>query len=1220
MSFLRKLFWLFLIGLNTVYASNSKFIINLSRDIATPVYNMYADYIIEKFQIYTQEHPNIQAIIIYDTMLEKNFIVYYKDLNQSYQVLIEKPLPKDYRLSHIKQVEPIIYDHQQIALVEIYYENPLKLTPDEIAFIQKHPKIVLGTGLDWEPYTIVDKQGHVSGYDADVINLINTMSGANFVLEVGDWDKMQQKAKAKLIDGLATGGISQERKAYLNLSQVYISSQKMIVVTKENPKKIQTAVDLKGKKLGIHKSNLVDQKLVKKFTDIEVVEYESVKEMIQALVEGEVDFLFGNGSTLYQANKLGFTNLQQKGSLNSSLDLVFGVRKDYPEAITIINKALSAIPQSKLLSLKSKWFLVDENSNIYYRLSLEEIEYLQEHPKLSFCTAPNWMPFAKIEDGKFVGIGSEYIKLKEKALGVSMELIPTSSWIQSLEYLKDKKCDFIPLIQSTPNRLKSLSFTAPYIKTPLAIATHLGTNFVDTIKAIEDKKVGLIKGYAHIEYLRKYYPKLQIVEVDSIEDGLERVVNQEIFGYIDNYISINYTIQKSFAGVLNVSGIFDESLNLSSGVHKDNAILVDIFQKVLDSIDENDKKAMVNKWVSTNYTVEVDYTLVVASIVIAFFIILIILYSNRRLMLLNAELKKAQERAQEATAAKSEFLANMSHEIRTPMNGIIAMSYLALKTDDVKKSKEYIYNIERSAKGLLNIINDILDYSKIEAGHFEVCAEDFNLFEMIEDTLSMFKPSIEQKELHFLLEYRIEKERFFYGDSLRITQIINNLLSNAIKFTPQGSIVLRIEALDEQQIGFSVTDSGIGLSKKEQKKLFQSFSQADSSITKRFGGTGLGLAISKQLVELMGGSITIKSTKGEGSQFSFTLPLPQTKMTNLSVQKHNRTHLIPNISFVSKYPVRILLAEDNAINQEIIIGLLEKSNIVIDIAHNGHEAVTLHRSNPQSYRLILMDMQMPLLSGVEATRIIRQIDTHIPIVAISANASQKSIDEALEAGMHRHISKPLDIALFYETLAEYIETDDTSKSSLQETFLPAIKTEQIDTEWGFSRLGDNHKLYYRVLHRFYDDYKDFNIYALQSKQQAKAMHNLKSITGNIGAKQVYKIVQELNERLEPSLFEDFTQTLHLLLNEVALILQNNQSLLEDNKVLDAGEFERLLAQLKAKMQSKQSKKALETLEEILSHTLTQYQRELFDSIEENIYDFNFKAALEKLVNYKEHNQ
>jgi signal transduction histidine kinase/ActR/RegA family two-component response regulator len=391
-------------------------------------------------------------------------------------------------------------------------------------------------------------------------------------------------------------------------------------------------------------------------------------------------------------------------------------------------------------------------------------------------------------------------------------------------------------------------------------------------------------------------------------------------------------------------------------------------------------------------------------------------------MALEAEMSAARVEAEAANTAKSEFLANMSHEIRTPLNGVIGVAAALAQTDLSVRQREMVELILTSGQTLERVVSDVLDFSKIEAGRLEFDIQPFNLRPEMDGLLDLFRVRAEEKGLEFVAAYGPGAAGRFLGDVVRIKQVLGNLLSNAIKFTAHGRIRARIEVREAEdsrpaELVLEVQDSGIGFDAESARRLFQRFSQADGSITRRFGGTGLGLSICQALVQLMGGEILAASEPGRGSQFNVMIPLVRQAAEDMDGDadgpRVELASLVRGQGEAARGP-RILLAEDHLINQRVVELILGPVGAVLVKVENGEEAVRAFQSD--QFDLVLMDMQMPVMDGLAATRAIRAHEAgnagraRTPVVMLSANAMRQHSDDAIAAGADLHLAKPVTAA------------------------------------------------------------------------------------------------------------------------------------------------------------------------------------------------------------------
>ncbi len=1104
----------------------------------------------------------------------------------------------------------------------------------EQEWIKNHPIIKFCINPTWAPIEFIDKNGNYSGLSSSYIEYIYRKTGIKFqLIKTNSWSKSIEKIKNKDADMLPCLQKTNEQMKFLNFSIPYLSFPVVVVTTLDKPF-FNDIEELYGKTVVIIKNYAVENYL-SQFNRIKLLYVDSVHKALQ-YVAGKKCYAFVSVLPVasYYMSKDGFLNLKISGKMDLTLTLSMGVRNDWNgTGLNIINKILNSVSTNDRKKIYNKWVSVTIEKKMDYSLLWKVLSIVA----IIFIIIFYWNRKLKKEINHRIKVEKELKKEKEQFERIISELP-------------------IPILIVDRNSHKIL---------------FANENSEHVYKMSKDELVGS--------------------DIDILYTSPTQ--REEILSAVSSDGSL-YNFETQF-------------------ILKDNR-KIDAFLSLIP---------IKFNGVDSNLGAIADIT---------------------KLKQTEKALKKETQKAKMASKSKSEFLSNMSHEIRTPMNAIIGLSRLALETDSPEKQKNYIEKIDKSAKSLLGIINDILDFSKIEAGKLTLEKINFDLFETISNVINIISFQAYEKNLELIVDYDENLGKEFYGDSLRISQILTNLLSNAVKFTEKGEIKLTVKEVGENMVRFEVKDTGIGISKEQQRKLFKSFSQADSSTTRKFGGTGLGLSISKELCKLMNGNISLESEIGKGSKFIVEIELEKVKVekpsytlfsgkkvlviddnnSRLEIMKRLLTSFgldvvcmdsgkkgmeklenenfdlifldwnmtgVDSISTIKllkekysdkildkiiivtafkeenllsaiddvgiklflekpvnptvlndmlsdiflgtskmgtiereknkkslKHSIRalkgskILLVEDNETNREIVSLLLKNSGINISFASNGKEAVDIFNRS-KDFDLILMDIQMPVMDGYEATKKIRETDKNIPIIALTANAMKEDIERTKEAGMNEHLNKPIDVEKLYATLLKYIspKTDEVGivEKDKENHELPDF--ENLDKEYALKLVFGNKKIYLNILKGLYK-FKNLDLESLDNEEFKRKIHTIKGISASAGALELHKIAKELDESQNKTLIPKFYEEFDKVINEIEEKVIRWEEKIEKIKIDKTGRDE-LFAKLKEALKTKRVKNIKPVVDEFEKYDFSDEDKELFEQIKQLTKKFQFKKALELLI-------
>jgi two-component system sensor histidine kinase/response regulator len=788
----------------------------------------------------------------------------------------------------------------------------LVFTTEERAWLAAHPVIRLGADPAWAPIDFVENGRH-QGIAAETLELVARRLGIRFELVPGlGWTQVLEGVRNGEIDVVSAITPNEEREAFLLFSRDFVQAPQAIF-TRDDAPFVAGLGHLSGRRVAVVANYFIEAHLEKEYPAIELVRVGSVREGVQAVASQRVFAFVGNLTVAgYTIQQEGLANLKVAVTTDLTHRLHFGVRKDWPELVGLIDKALADLTPEERNTISRRWTAL--------RLERE-------------------VPWALIfQIGGTVVAVLLFIVWRNR--GMARE-------IRKRRVIERELSDNRRFLQAVLDTQTSW------------VLTTSGQGLRSANRALLD-----FFGVASIEAFHAAYSCV----CDTFEPG-------EQGEFLTKWMGDTLWVEHVLA--------HPESAHLAR-IRRGDTLHTFAVAATPTDLGDGD-------------------------------LVTVVLTDVSELMRIEAELEVARDAAEAANRAKSDFLARMSHEIRTPMNAVIGMAHLALETDLTPRQRDYLNKIHRSAHALLGILNDILDFSKIEAGKLSIEAVEFELDEVLDNVADLISLRAEEKGLEVLLRVAEDVPNALVGDPLRLGQILVNLVNNAVKFTDEGEVLVSAERVREEgeelTLAFVVKDTGIGMTAEQKDGLFRSFSQADGTITRRYGGTGLGLAICRKLTELMGGEISVESEEGVGSEFRFTVVLGRGR------GKPGPAERIP----VDLRGLRALVVDDSSLSRQILAETLRSFTFEVDAVNSGAAALDrLAEAGDAPYQLILLDWRMPGMDGIETARRIRTLGlaTEPRIVMVTAYGREEVLRRGREVDLAGFLIKPVGRSTLFDTIVQ----------------------------------------------------------------------------------------------------------------------------------------------------------------------------------------------------------
>ncbi len=760
----------------------------------------------------------------------------------------------------------------------------LQLTPEEQAWLADHPVIEFGGSVDLSPFNFMTLNGQLQGYNVDLTKIINEAISSEIKIVAGEWIELQGKVRQREIDGLMGPSYTAERSQYMVFTESYISVPYAIFTREDHPQ-VNGIGDFEGQTIAIHEGSSSIEFFEKSFPGVRLNKSRNHLEALLSVSTGQSAAAYMVlPAGLFEINNNLITDLRVAAVIHGEdVDIRLGIRSDWPQLASIFQKVIDSITDEQWQRLTRKWIITPEKS-APERMSLTDKEqfWLQNHPVIRVLISDYSAPVEfRDENGQYQGISVEYLNHLEELLGIHFELAEGVSWAEGLEQVSNKQLDMISSIAITEQRKQSLLFTKTFNLMPVKIFARNDISYIGSLDNLAGHKVAINHDTPLINWLTRDYPDLKLVPVKPPTEGLTMLADGKVDAFVDNMVTTSYYIGKLHLNNVRIAGETPYSNDQAMAVRKDWPVFAVILQKALDSIDEQQRQAFYNRWMSIRYEVETDYTIIWQVLFVAAIVIGLFIYWNRRLAreivarkqtetslkLMQAELNK-----KERLSILGQLTATVSHELRNPLGTIkTSLELVKIKFEELGVSTLPVLDrLNRSVDRCNGIINELLDYTRIRPENFEELALDECLAEILAELTIPEDIEIQQK---------LDSQAMVLIDRGLLQRAVINVVENACQAMEDSEGVKRltiVSELEEDRCLLLIKDTGSGIKPDSLEQVFEPMYS-----TKTYG-VGLGMTIVLQIMKQLNGGVEIKSEEGQGTELCLWLPLltemPQTQL------------------------------------------------------------------------------------------------------------------------------------------------------------------------------------------------------------------------------------------------------------------------------------------------------------------------------------------------------